>query len=289
MLPEGLQFPAGNTLGGVGRFAISPDGKRLVFVGVDNVGNQMLWLRPLDSLTATPIAGTNGGSSPFWSPDSDSIAFWAQGQLKAVTLSAGATRIIASPAFNATGSWSGDTILFTTSATAPISRVPANGGTPRTVTTLDQKAGDLIHRSPFFLPDGRHFLYVAVAQRPGGTAPRAIYVGSIDEPDGAPHLVMESGSSVKYADGYLVFLRENTLVAQPFDPDRFTLTGEPRTIADRVELSGVSSGTFSFSQTGALVYQTVSDGSQLEWVDRQGRVLETVGEPGRYGDLEAVT
>ena len=97
---------------------------------------------------------------------------------------------------------------------------------------------------------------------------------------------MESGSSVKYADGYLVFLRENALVAQPFDPDRFTLTGEPRTIADRVELSGVSSGTFSFSQTGALVYQTVSDGSQLEWVDRQGRVLGTVGEPGRYGDLE---
>ena len=286
MLPEGLQFPAGNTLGGVGRFAISPDGKRLVFVGVDNVGNQMLWLRPLDSLTATPIAGTTGGSSPFWSPDSDSIAFFAQQQLKAVTLSAGATRIIASQAFNATGSWSGDTILFTTSATAPISRVPANGGTPRTVTTLDQKAGDLIHRSPFFLPDGRHFLYVAVAQRPGGTAPRAIYIGSIDEPDGAPHLVMESGSSVKYADGYLVYLRENTLVAQPFDPDRFTLTGEPRTIADRVELSGVSSGTFSFSQTGALVYQTVSDGSQLEWVDRQGRVLETVGEPGRYGDLE---
>ena len=265
---------------------MSPDGTRLAFVGVDNVGNQMLWLRPLDSLTATPIAGTTGGSSPFWSPDSNSIAFFAQGQLKIVTLPGGATRVIASPAFNATGSWSGDTILFTSTATAPISRVPASGGTPRRVTTLDEQAGDLIHRSPFFLPDGRHFLYVAVAARPGGTTPRAVYVGSIDERDGPPRLVMESGSTVKYANGYLVFLRENTLVAQPFDPDRFTLTGEPRTIADQVELTGVSSATFSFSQTGALVYQTMSDGSQLEWVDRQGRLLETIGDPGRYGDLE---
>jgi eukaryotic-like serine/threonine-protein kinase len=118
MLPEGLQFPAGSTLGGVGRFAISPDGTRLVFVGVDNAGNQMLWLRPLDSLTATPIAGTAGASSPFWSPTSNSIAFFSQGQLKAVTLPGGATRVIAAPAFNATGSWSGDTILFTTTATA---------------------------------------------------------------------------------------------------------------------------------------------------------------------------
>jgi eukaryotic-like serine/threonine-protein kinase len=286
MLPEGLRFPAGSTLGGVGRFAISPDGKRLTFVGVDNVGNQMLWLRPLDSLTAAPIAGTTGGSSPFWSPDSNSIAFFAQGQLKVVTLPGGATRVVASPAFNATGSWSGDTILFTSTATAPISRVPASGGTPRRVTTLDQKAGDIIHRSPYFLPDGRHFLFVAVASRPGGTTPRAVYVGSIDDRDGPPRLVMESGSSVKYANGYLVFLRENTLVAQAFDSDRFTLTGEPRTIADQVELTGVSSATFSFSQTGALVYQTMSDGSQLEWVDREGRVLETVGDPGRYGDLE---
>jgi eukaryotic-like serine/threonine-protein kinase len=286
LMPEGLQFPAGSTLGGVGRFAVSPDGKRLVFVGVDDGGNQMLWLRPLDSLSAAPIAGTNGGSSPFWSPDSDSIAFFAQGQLKVVTLPGGNTRVIASPSFNATGAWSGDTILFTTSAAAPISRVPASGGTPRPVTTLDQKAGDLIHRSPYFLPDGRHFLFVAVAARTGGTSPRAVYVGSIDEKDGPPRLLMESGSSVKYADGYLVFLRENTLVAQPFDPDRLMLTGEPRPIADRVELSGVSSATFSFSNTGALIYQAETDGSQLEWVDRQGRFVAAVGEPGRYGDLE---
>jgi Tol biopolymer transport system component len=282
-----LQFPAGSTLGGVGRFAISPDGKRLVFVGVDDVGNQMLWLRPLDSLTASPIAGTAGGSSPFWSPDSQSVAFFAQGQLKAVSLSGGDTRVIASRATNATGAWSGDTILFTPAATSGISQVPAAGGTVRPVTTLDEKAGDVVHRSPSFLPDGRHFLYVAVAARPGGTTPRAIYAGSIDgQPDAQPRLVLESGSSVKYADGHLVFLRENTLVAQPFDPERLVLTGDPRTIADQVELTGVASATFTFSATGALVYQTVSGGSQLEWVDRQGRVIETVGEAGHYGDLE---
>jgi Tol biopolymer transport system component len=286
LMPEGLQFPVGSTLGGVGRFAISPDGTRLVFVGVDGDGTQMLWLRPLDSLTATPITGTTGASSPFWSPDSDSIAFVAQGQLKAVTLPGGNTRVIAGQAFNATGAWEGDSILFTPTAASPIARVAASGGTPRPVTTLDRNAGDVIHRSPFFLPDGRHFLYVAVAARTGGTSPRAVYVGSIDENDGPSRMVMESGSSVKYANGHLIYLRENTLVAQPFDLDRFMLTGEPRTIADRVELSGVSSAAFSFSATGALVYQSETGGSQLEWVDRQGRVLASVGEPGRYGDLE---
>ena len=286
LLPEGLQFPAGNTLGGVGRFAASPNGKRLVFVGVDNSGNQMLWLRPLDSLVATPIPGTAGGSSPFWSPDSESIAFFAQGQLKVVTLPGGDTRVLASPAFNATGSWKGDTILFTPTAASPISRVPAAGGTPSPVTTLDRKEGDLIHRSPFFLPDGKHFLYVAVAARTGGTTPRAVYVGSIDGQDGPPKLVMSSGSSAKYADGYLVFLRENALVAQPFDPTGLALSGVPRTIAEQVELSGVASATYSFTETGALVYQTATDGSQLVWVDRQGRQLESVGEPGHYGDVE---
>jgi len=286
LLPEGLQFPVGNTLGGVGRFAVSPNGRRLVFVGVDNGGNQMLWLRPLDSLTATPLAGTAGGSSPFWSPDSDSIAFFAQNQLKVVTLSGGDTRVVTSPAFNATGSWKGDTILFTPTAASPISRVAASGGTPKPVTALDRKAGDLIHRSPFFLPDGKHFLYVAVAARPGGTTPRAVYVGSIDQPDASPTLLMQSGSSVKYSDGYLVFLRENSLVAQPFDPVRLTLGGEPRTIAEQVELSGVSSATYGFTETGALIYQTADDGSQLVWVDRQGRQLESIGELGHYGDLE---
>ena len=286
LLPEGLQFPAGNTLGGVGRFAISPNGKRLVFVGVDNSGNEMLWLRPLDSLHATAIPGTTGGSSPFWSPDSDSIAFFAQGQLKVVTLPGGDTRVVAPRAFNATGSWSGDTILFTPTPASAIARVPASGGTPTAVTTLDQKAGDVIHRSPFFLPDGKHFLYVAVAARPGGTTPRAVYVGSIDEPGGTPRLVTDSGSTAKYAEGYLVFLRENALVAQPFDPVSFTLSGVPHTIADQVELSGVASASFGFSQTGALIYQAMGDGSQLAWVDRQGRMLDSVGEPGRYGDLE---
>jgi dipeptidyl aminopeptidase/acylaminoacyl peptidase len=113
-----------------------------------------------------------------------------------------------------------------------------------------------------------------------------VYVGSIDEPGSAPRLVMESGSSAKYSDGYLVFLRDNALVAQQFDPVQLTLSGEPRIVADQVELSGVASASFGFSDTGALVYQTATDGSQLVWVDRQGRHLESIGEPGRYGDLE---
>jgi len=286
LLPDGIQLPPSGTLGGVGRFALSPNGKRIALVAIDNSGNQMLWVRPTDSLTAMPVPGTTGASSPFWSPDSDTIAFVAQQQLKAVTLSTGTMRVIAQRAYNATGAWSGDTILFTPTAASPIASIPAGGGTPTTVTALDAKAGDIIHRSPYFLPDGRHFLYVAVAARTGGTSPRAVYVGSLDSRDGAPKMVLQTGTNAKYSNGYLIYLRENTLMAQPFDPERLELNGDARAIADQVELTGVASATFSLSQTGALLYQTAGDGSQLTWIDRQGRPGDTVGEVGRYGDLE---
>jgi eukaryotic-like serine/threonine-protein kinase len=287
LLPEGLRFPGVGAIGGVSRFALSPDGRRLAFAATDSAGNLMLWVRPLDALKATPLDGTNGASSPFWSPDSQRIAFVAQGQLKVIGLDGGAPVVLATTAASTTGAWSrDDVILFTPTLTSPLNQVPAAGGTPRPVTTVDKKAGDLLHRNPSFLPDGRHFLYVAAGSRGGGTiGPRAVFVGSLDQSDPG-RLVMESGTIATYAQGHLVFVRENMLLAQPFDAERLMLTGEPRPIAEQVELIGPGSAAFTISNTGVLAYEPAGEGSQLVWFDRGGRQLSPVGGVGAYGDLE---
>jgi Tol biopolymer transport system component len=285
-LPEGLLFPVASPLGGVGRFAISPNGRRLVFVASDPDGNVRLWVRPLDSMVATPLAGTDGAGSPFWSPDSRLVAFVAQGQLKTIDPSGGVPLTL-TPAFNAIGSWNRDNlILFTPNPNSPLHAIPATGGTPRAVTQLDQAAGDVLHRSAFFLPDGRRFLYVAISTREGGTTgARAVHVGSLDASEPG-RMVLEGGSSVAYARGRLVFLRDNRLVAQPFDVDRLELTGEPTPITEQVELTGPSSTAFTLAESGLLAYQPASGGSQLVWFDREGRRLGTLGEPADYGDIE---
>jgi Tol biopolymer transport system component len=288
LLPEGVRFPAAGPVGGSGRFAISPDGRRIAFVATDPNGNQNLWVRPLDSLAAAEIAGTDGATSPFWSPDSRVIAFVARGQLKTVDPASGSPVVVASTAFNATGAWTDDNVIvFTPTPQSSLHSVSASGGTPRPVTTLDKEAGDVLHRNPFFLPDHRHFLYVAVSARNGGsTGPRAVYVGSLDAA-GPGRLLIENGSSMKYSQGRLIFLRDNTLMAQPFDVDRLTLTGEPRPVAEQVELNGPASASFTISETGVLVYQpAAAQGSQLVWFDREGRQLGTVGDAAEYGDVE---
>ena len=264
LLPAGLRFPVARTIGGGGRMALSPDGRRMAFIAIDAHGNQTLWVRALDSLMATSVAGTDGASSPFWSPGSDAIAFFAMGQLKIVGLAGGMPTPLASPALDATGSWSRDgVILFTPAANAAIHRVPATGGTPIAVTVLDTSAGDLLHRSPFFLPDGRHFLYVAVAPREqGATGPRALYVGSLDRAE-APRLLVDRGSMAMYAGGHLLFVRDNRLLAQPFDVDGLSLSGEARPVAEQVAFVGSGSAAFSVSSTGTLAYQPSDTGSQL--------------------------
>jgi len=286
LLPEGLLFPGAGQLGGIGRFALSPNGRRVAFVASDPEGNVRLWVRSLDSLTAMALPDSDGAGSPFWSPDSSMVGFVAQGQLKTVDPSGGTPTTI-TPAFNVTGSWSSaNIILFTPSPASPLHAVPATGGTPRPVTTLDASLGDVLHRNAFFLPDGRHFLYVAVSARTGETTgARAVYVGSLDSNEPG-RLLIDHGSSVAFSQGHLVFLRENRLVAQRFDLDRLDLTGDPTPITEQVELAGPSSTPFSVTESGALAYQPASGpGSQLVWLDRDGRRLGTLGEPADYGDI----
>ena len=179
-------------------------------------------------------------------------------------------------------------ILFS-QATVPIYRVSAVGGTPAPMTTLDEQAGETQHWAPFFLPDGKHFLYFAVGSKAGGPDdPNGVYVGALDSKD--RKLLLPGGSNAKYADGYLIFPRERVLVAQPFDAARLELSGDAVPIADQVATGGLSgrTGAFSVSDTGVLAYQAGFQEvrSQLFWFDRAGNQGATVGGQADYSDVE---
>jgi Tol biopolymer transport system component len=270
-------------LGGdpAGRLAISPNGRRLVFVAPNESGRNVLWVRPLDGLSAQPLAGTEDGMHPFWSPDSRFIGFTAAGKLKRIDASGGPAIALADASAIGPGAWNSDNvILFAPTNLTPIHRVSAAGGTLTPLTTLDTSAGESAHRFPFFLPDGGHFLYTAY----GGNVPRGLFVGSLD---GSVHTkLIDGGSNAAYANGFLLFVRDATLMAQPFDPNRLALTGDPVPVAERVLTQPARASTFSVSQTGELVYLTGEIGRQLQWVDREGKLIRTIGERRTgYSDL----
>ena len=287
-LPDELRLWSGNP---PGRFALSPDGRRLAVVGTDAKGETMLWVRPLDAVVAQPLAGTEGATFPFWSPDSRFIAFQAQGKLKRIDASGGPATTVCDAALRSPGSWSpDDVILFTPQGSAPLYRVPASGGQPSQVTTLDTAAGHVQHWYPSFLPDGRHFLYFVVGSKDRGvTDPRAVYIGSLDSSE-PPKPLLDLGTNIRYANGHLVYLRNGTLVARPFDPDRLEVRGEAVPLVEQVQIAGAGTtgvaGAFSVSDTGALVYQTgFTTPSRLVWYDRSGKELGQLGETADYGDV----
>jgi len=271
-----------------GRFALSPDGSRL-----DSSGKTLLFVRPLNAPVAQPLAGTDGASFPFWSPDSRFVAFLAGGLLKKVDVSGGLTTTLCEATLSSTGAWGTDgVILFTPKGSSPLHRVPAAGGTPSPVTTLDASAGDVQHWYPSFLPDGRHFLYFVVGSKAQGiTDARAVNVGSLDP--GEPHkLVLEGGTNAKYANGHLVYLRKGTLLAQPFDLERLELHGDAVHLVEHVQIAGASAGTtgvagaITVSETGMLAYQAgLGTRSQLTWYDRSGKPIKLLGEPGDLADV----
>jgi serine/threonine protein kinase/Tol biopolymer transport system component len=263
------------------RLALSPDGRRLAFTATDGSGRAMLWVRALDSLAMQPLAGTEGATGPFWSPDSRSIAFVAAGKLKRIDVSGGPPLTLCDGAFAAPGTWNRDgVILFTPAINAPLSRVSAASGTPSPVTALDTKAGEGVHFDPFFLPDGRHFLYAAAIGTPVLSA--SVFVGSLDSGD-RKRLLTSSGN-VQYAQGFLIFSRDATLMAQAFDASTLSLKGEAVPLAEQVQFTtGLQAATFSVSETGVLAFQTGGSGtSQLLWFDRTGRPSGALGDRGPY-------
>jgi len=256
--------------------ALSPDGTRLVFVAAGSTGDDRLWVRRLDQFDATELPGTEDGASPFWAPDSETIAFFARGQLKRISIAGGPPRVVCdvvSPQTGGTaGSWgrSGD-IVFA-QRFGPLQRVPAQGGEAVPVTAVDPARHEFGHYSPVFLPDGDHFLFeVGASPERGG-----VRLGSLTSAETRQLTARSVNPIAMTAAGVFVFIEGGGLRAQKLDIDRATLVDDPIALADDVAEA-------SASASGALAYRTFATlVGQLTWFDRAGNRLGLVSRPGRY-------
>jgi Tol biopolymer transport system component len=256
--------------------ALSPDGRYLAFTASSG-----LWVRPLDSLEARALPGTEEARFPFWSPDSAFLGFFAGGKMKKIAAGGGPAQTLCDAPANRGGTWNRDgIILFAPNVTSGLYRVSAAGGVPAPVT---KPAGTVSHRFPEFLPDGRHFSFVVTSITVEASG---IYIGSLD---GTTERLLPEVSHAAYSaptgfsrTGHLLFVRDGTLMAQPFDPERLRTTGEAFPIAEQVsDNAGVpGSSLFSVSGPGTLVYGRGAGKRQLVWRDRTGKRLGLIGTPG---------
>lgn len=258
--------------------ALAPDGSAVVFGAADD-----LWYRSLRTGTERILPGAHGGYFPFWSPDSSSVGFFADGKLKTIDIATNAVRSLCDAPSARGGSWStAGIILFTPVVRDVIYQIPATGGTPVAITKLDAKFHST-HRWPCFLPDGQHFLYLATNHTAAKAEQNGIFVASLD--GNLNRFLISSLSGAIFAQNRFLFVRDAALYAQPFDLNKLMLTGSATPIADGVVVDlGVWHATFTASETNELLYQTGSSmaHSRLEWVDRQGKHLSFVGEKDVY-------
>jgi len=285
-----IEPPAKLTFDIMGDYAgvpvLSPQGDKIVFLAHGPNSPKALWVRALDSFAAQRLEGTEGAFDPFWSPDGKSIGYFTIGKLNRID-AAGGPPIPVADALNARGgSWgAGDVILFAPSIQSGIMRVSANGGTASPVTKMDS-VKHTTHRWPTFLPDGKHFLYLATNHIGGKPQENGIYYASLDGKEN--RILVASDAGGEYASGYLLFHSGTALMAQVFDPASGKLSGEPMAVVGKVRNdSGVWRTLFTVSQTGMLAYEpgsTETAGSQLVWFDRTGKQLGQIGERGTYMD-----
>jgi serine/threonine protein kinase len=259
-------------------FAISPDGRLLAIAAEEN-GKRQLWLRPLNAVQSQVMSGTEDAIYPFWSPDSRYIAFFAQGKLKKIAASGGPAQVLSDAVFGLGGSWSReDVIVFCHgSGLAKIQRVSAAGGVATDVGEIKSQP-----RFPVFLPDSRHFLYMI-----NGTSAdkNGIYLGSFDGRE--DRRVLEDVSSVAFAAGHLLYIRENTLIAQRFDVAKRQAVGEVLPLAERVSYGLSNYAPVTVSETGVLMYESggaAGGNNQMGLYDRSGKLLAKVGAPGQVYD-----
>jgi Tol biopolymer transport system component len=258
---------------------ISPDGRYIAFNATDSMGKSRIYVRALNAVAAHPLDGTEGTTRPFWSPDSRFLGFFAEGKLKKIDVTGGPAQKICDAPTGADGSWSPEGVILYDGRTAdPIHRVPAAGGTPVVAVKPDPARKEVTTAWPEFLPDGRHFLYMATGQKPEDNMYR---IGSLDSTESKP--LAPAQTLVTYAPpGYLLFVRDKTLVAQPFDAKALKTTGEPVPLAEHIGTDSVGLARFSVSREGTLAYRTGESGDRLVFVDRTGRETEAIGDPGEF-------
>ena len=274
--PDGERFGYGS--GVVSGLALSPDGTQLAFV-TGGFPSGQLWVRPLDSVDARALPGADDASFPFWSPDGRSIGFFTLSELKTVDLTGGPPQTVCAVSIGTGGTWNEDDVIVFGGLTASLHQVEAAGGEPIPLGGLDV-LGAAAHFWPQFLPDGEHFLFLAVAP---GALERGIYVGSLESGTTPSHIVQTDSMARYAAPGYLLFGRGDALMAQPFDLEQLGVTGDPVRVADEI-VSHLDVGWlgFSTSDQGGLAFVGGAGPSltQLRWVDRAGTELSTVGAPG---------
>jgi eukaryotic-like serine/threonine-protein kinase len=268
--------------------ALSQDGRMLAMVAYSGqANNYMLWTYEVGSRRTISLEGTQGATFPFWSPDSRSIGFFADGKLKKVDVSGGRVQLLCDAPNGRGGAWNRDgVIVFTPDSLGGLFRVSSLGGSPVEMTKPDKSRFETSHRWPVFLPDGKHFLYLG-ANFSGQSEKNAISLGSLDSQE--RRLLVSTSANAAYADpGYLLYVRDKTIVAQPFDRRRYLLSGEPHTLSDEVlYFPTVGRAVFSASSGEVLVTQTGKGASisQLTWFDRSGKPGGTVGVPGAYNNV----
>jgi Tol biopolymer transport system component len=266
---------------------ISPDGRRIAYIsGARGApAKRIIWIHSLDSVSAQPLPGTENVTNfgLFWSPDSRFIGFSADDKLKKIDLSTGHTQTLADAPGYRGGTWNRDGVIVFAENQTPLQSVPASGGLPAPVTALDGSRQEISHRFPFFLPDGRHFLYLGRSSQKENTG---IYVGSLESKE-THRLVSADSMGVYASSGYLLFTRDLILMAQPFDASSLKGTSEAFPIAERIRYdSGSGFAQFSASENGVLVYLSGAiPSAQLTWLDREGKKIAEVGQPGSFQQI----
>jgi Tol biopolymer transport system component len=271
-------------------FTLSADGRSLAFTANAGGPNQV-WVRAMDTLEARALAGTNEATYPFWSPDGAYLGFFAQGKLKKIAIAGGPAVTLCDATDGRGGTWNRDgVIVFSAGPTSPLLRVSAAGGVPAPLTTLAAGDSGAGYRFPVFLPDGLHYLYNAGSDKPDAAG---LYLGSLDGAASArilpdPTNALYIPPAARGGSAYLLFRREDTLMAQRFDPEALKLTGEMFPVAEQVPISQNNGfGAFSASANGTLVYRTggAASNRELVWVDRTGKRLRAVTKPGAFVGL----
>lgn len=262
-----------------GHLVVSPDGNTIAFVATDSSGIDRIWVRPINSLTAISLSGTEGATYPFWSPDSRTIGFFASGRLMKIDVSGGPVLTVCDAPTGRGGTWNQNgVIVFSAGASDPLSKVSASGGIATRITELDTSRRENSHRWPWFLPDGNHFIYTTQNQSGNASDYDAIRISSLDS--SINKTLFSGNSNTCFVNGHILFVRQGTLMAQPFDPGKLELTGDAVPIAEQIQYAAArSKGMFSASMNGVLIFQSGENQTQRAAIfDRSGNRIHLIAD-----------